>query len=439
MTIDGAARLDVVVIGCGTIGAAVGAALASTAWTVALYDTDAQRRAVLRAGGGFHERALASAFAKSMAEGWLQVVDRLTPQPRATQFIICTPTLAAPDGGFDRSGLECVTDEIAAVAQDGDAVFIRSTVPIGTTRALAARLQAAGRDLHFASMPDRSVEGCSFSDQFRVPHLIGGVDASSSVLAKTLLAPLGLVVDLGSAEAVEAAKLFANSWRAAMFATSNAMALVCETHGLDVREIFAGAAKDYPRFAPPRPGPVSGPCLPKDLTLLAAGVPGEDGVLLRSVMQSEAQIMARMVAMFATHLAGRVGAKIALLGMAFKGKPEVDDARGGVALTLAARLQAAMPEVELVGWDAAMQAGQIAKLGIVPEETLWAAAAAADIVVLCNDHPVFAQTDAVRLAQCVANGALIYDVAGGAAQWPRELPNSVVLRVFGRGVVNHAN
>ncbi|MDR3521243.1 MAG: nucleotide sugar dehydrogenase [Acidocella sp.] len=432
------AQFDAVVIGCGTIGAAVGVALASAGWAVALYDADPRRRATLREGGGFHEAALAGAISEAMTTGHLQVVDQLVRQPGAAKFIICTPTPVAADGGFDRAPLERVTDDIAAVAQDGDAVLVRSTVPVGTTRALAERLRGRGRNLHFAAVPDRSVEGRSFADQFSVPHLIGGVDAGSAMSAKTLLTRLGPVVDLGVAEAAEAAKLFANGWRAALFALSNAMASVCETHGLDVREIFAGAAKNYPRFAPPRPGPVAGPCLPKDLQLLAASVPGEAGVLLRGVMMSESQIMLRITDTLATHLAGRPGAKIALLGIAFKGQPEVDDARGGVALALAARLQAAMPGAELVGWDAAMPPGQTAKLGIKPAETLWAAAAAADIVVLCNDHPVFAQTDAARLAHSMAAGGLIYDVAGGAAQWPHELPNNVTLRVFGRGVAHHA-
>jgi nucleotide sugar dehydrogenase len=299
---------------------------------------------------------------------------------------------------------------------------------------MAAQAKARGLDLRFASTIDRSVEGRSFADQFSVPQIIGGVDEQAAARAAALFAPLGKVIDLGSAEAAEAAKLFCNAWRATLFAASNAMAMACETHGLDVYAIMAGASQDYPRFSPPRPGPVGGPCLPKDLVMLSACVPGKAAALLRGATDSESHLTRRIAAALDAHLAGRRGPlRVVLAGVAFKGRPPVDDARGSVALALAADLRARWPEASILGLDAAMTPRQIEEAGLLPAETLQDAAAGADLVVFCNDHSAFAQIDLAGLARVMARGGLIYDLHGVTRPLPAKAPNDVRRHILGQG------
>ncbi len=430
-----ALALDAIVIGCGMIGAAVGVALASKGMRIGLYDRDPRRRAELAGNGSaFAEPDMAQAMREATVAMRLRVLDGLGLQRLSAHYIVCTPTPVDEAGEFDPRALEAAMGEILDVAQSDDAIFIRSTVPIGATRSLAAQTNARGLDLRFASTIDRSVEGRGFADQFSVPQIIGGVDEQAAARAAALFAPLGQVIDLGSAEAAEAAKLFCNAWRATLFAASNAMAMACESHGLDLHAILAGASQDYPRFSPPRPGPVGGPCLPKDVTLLASSVAEDAAALLRGVMSSESHLRRRIASAFHAHLAGRRGPlRIALAGVAFKGRPPVDDARGSVALALASDLRARWPEALVLGLDAAMTPSQIEETGLLPAESLQDAAAGADLVVFCNDHSAFTQIDVAELARVMARGGLIYDLHGVTPPIYAALPNDVRRHVLGRG------
>ncbi len=78
---------------------------------------------------------------------------------------------------------------IAAVARPADLVCIRSTLPIGATRALAASFPSAG--LAFAACPDRSVAGNAYAEQFTVPHIVGGLDEAAGAQAEALFSSLG--------------------------------------------------------------------------------------------------------------------------------------------------------------------------------------------------------------------------------------------------------
>lgn len=404
--------------------------------SIALYDSDPVRRHKLLDvdTSGFVEPDLAYAMRSATLAKRLQVVDQLVSQTFPAHYIICVPTPIDEAGELVVDALYCTMQTIFEIAQADDAIFIRSTVPIGTTRRLAASARARGLDLRFASTPDRSIEGRSFADQFVVPQLIGAVDEQAAERAKALFASVGEVIDLACAEAAEAAKLFTNAWRITLFATSNAMAMACESHGLNVHAIFAATSSNYPRFSPPRPGPVGGPCLPKDISLLAASVPAEAGAIFRAVSESEVQLIAQVGAALDAHLVARQEPlRVALLGIAFKGKPEVDDVRGSVALGLVRHLRGQWPDAVLVGWDAVMTTSQIAKTGLIPAASLWDAANGASLVVICNDHPALVQFELESLASTMAKGALIYDLFGATLPFRAALPNQARHHILGCG------
>lgn len=71
----------------------------------------------------------------------------------------------------------------------------------------------------------------------------------------------------------EAVKLFCNVQRDIIFALSNQFALTSEALGLDISDIERAASAGYSCFQLSRPGPVAGPCLPKDVRLLDHSVP----------------------------------------------------------------------------------------------------------------------------------------------------------------------
>lgn len=423
-----------VVIGCGTIGLAFGVALASRGHKIALYDNAPGKRAAIADGMRFvREPEMARAGRAALDDGRISVLARLEMSAFPTNYIVCVPSPVNEAGAFDRSALDAVMAAIAEIAGPDDAVFIRSTLPIGTARGLAATMRDKGLALLFAATPDRSVEGRSFADQFTVPHLVGGVDCAAAERARSLLSSLGETIDLGKAEAAEAAKLFANAWRAATFAASNAMALACDAYDLDVQAIFAAASRDFPRFAPPRPGPFGGTCLPKDLALLEASVPQKARPFWQGVRAAETAFFQSIASRLDAHLEARPEPRrIVLAGIAFKGKPAVADCRGSVAVALGRHLCRQWPTADIIGWDAEMTDQQIEDAGFVAAHDLEIAARAADLLLFCNDHSALAEIDLERLSQASAAGALYFDLTGVTSPVRTNLSNTAMHCILGR-------
>jgi UDP-N-acetyl-D-mannosaminuronic acid dehydrogenase len=379
----------VVVVGCGAIGLPLAVAFASRGRAVLGYDIDAGRVEALRAGRpAMVEDGLEATLGEALSDGRIDFTATLLASTAARAFIVAVPTPAGPEG-FDDGPLRAALGSIAAVAADGDLVIVRSTTPIGTARALAT----AHPRLAFAACPDRSLSGRALADQFELPHIVGGVTERAGDAAQALLATLGRTVRVRDADTAEAVKLFANAHRDLVFAEANQFAMVCDAANLDFAEIAAAGADGYPRFTLARPGPVGGPCLTKDIHVLAASPALREtdlGMLLeaRRINQSLAPFVClRIMADLDT-----LGGAVAILGLAFKGRPAVADRRGAFAGQLASLLRPRGVDVRL--WDP----------GEGPVDSVLEGAS---VVVFANDHPGLA-----AIAPRLARGTVLYDMAG---------------------------
>jgi len=348
-------------------------------------------------------------------------------------FVVAVPTPWNDVAGFDAAPLDGAVAAVAKVARRGDLLLIRSTVPVGATRSIASRLARIVPDVDVASTPDRSVVGRSFREQFEVPHLIGGVTPAAATRAAALLSRIGRVRDVGNAEQAEAAKLLCNVLRDVSFGVANEVAAWCEERGLDMHAIAAAARDHYPRFALARPGPVGGPCLSKDTMLLLQGMDVDAGQTIRAAHAANAGVLIRAASAIAAHLANVPAPVIAIIGVAYKGTPPVDDIRGSAALNLAARFRELLPAARLRVWDAELSADRLEKLGFDPTSGAHEAAAGANVCVLANDHPAIAALDLRRLAAALAPGALLYDMSGITAGREALLPAGIAFSRIGTG------
>ncbi|MFI4973427.1 MAG: nucleotide sugar dehydrogenase [Caulobacterales bacterium] len=412
---------EVVVIGCGGVGLPLGVALASRYVRVLGVEIDSERTRRLCLGDpGLEDSRLAGALRTALDRGLIKFAETVEPADSERTWVIATPTPVGPDLRLDDRAIKAAFATVLAAARDGDLVMIRSTVPVGTTRAIANC--AAGCGLRFAACPDRTVAGNGFAEQLSTPHIVGGLDEAASNAAATVLAALGKVIRVSSPETAEALKLFTNVWRDGQFALANQLALYCDAAGLDFGEIRTAGRMDFPRFDPPRAGPVGGPCLTKDVHLLsqsAEAVGVSVPLLADARLLNESLIDHVANAVVAAARGWRTAPRVAVLGLAFKGVPPTLDRRGSVGLALLERLRAALPRAELRGWDP--QADEAADDGV-------GATTDADLVILCNDHPALG--DARRLGFC-ARGALVYDLCGVAPQACRA---DLRVRRFGTGL-----
>lgn len=411
-------ELDVVVVGCGAIGLPLAVAFASVGRRVTGIDTDPARVAALGQGRtGLMDEGLEPAFQEARASGRLSFGGGLAPASAMRAYVLTAPTPADGGHGWRRGPLDGAMTAALAVARPGEPICIRSTVPIGVTRAFAQR----GTSL-LAYCPDRTVAGRVFLGQFDTPHLVGAVTPRAGAMARDLFAQLGPVVEVGDPETAEAIKLLANIKRDLDFAFANQLALICEAAGIDAASVREAGARAYPRFSVARPGPAGGPCLTKDVRLLASSPALKDVDLTlllagRRLNEGLAEDIARRIDGVLEARGPGPGA-VAVLGLAFKGAPPTLDRRGGFAADLTAALLRHRPDLDLRTWDPAADPGPAARD---------AAVRGANVVVLANDHPALAA--AGDLADLMAPDGEIFDLCGIASP----LAGGRTLHRFGAG------
>ncbi len=401
--------MQAVIVGCGTIGLALGVALSSRGQNVILFDRDANKlEAISNQSFDAGELEMTEALHRGLQNRTIILSNALPHDVGGSTYIICIPTPTA-----DIGELISVVQQIAARATPNDAILIRSTVAIGSTRKLHSSASTlAGKSLLFASTPDRSVEGQTFSDQFSIPHLIGGMSEAASDRATALFSILGRSLSLNNPEEAEAAKIFSNTWRAGMFAMVNAMALIADDHALDLHAINAAASTDYPRFSPPRPGLIGGPCLPKDISLLIESENPASTAFFDGVRRSEFELERRIKRLALDQITTWPirPLNVAFLGLAFKGSPAVTDMRGSPALALARDLGTCEPDIHLKGWDPSPV--DASATGISMHASALEAAADCALVVLGHNHPAIIGLDLDELALRLPKQSLIVDLTG---------------------------
>ena len=406
---------NVVVVGCGQIGLPLALAFAESGVRVLGVDTHPGRLAALVAGRlePDHE-SLTGRLREALASGLLVFTDVPHSMDAQRAFIVTVPTPVDAQRRFIREPLDRALATVTAVAADDDLVVIRSTVPIGTTRSAAAK---ASRRFRWAACPDRSVAGRAFADQFEIPHIVSGLDARAREAALVLFSVLGEVRPVASPETAEALKLFANVQRDTAFALANQFALICEDVGVDFAELREAGAAGLPHFTMARPGPVGGPCLSKDVFLLLQPASGQEfgAELLLAARAVNARLVGRFSAAIRADLAAAGGGTVAILGLAFKGRPPVSDRADSFGVALQAELIAA--EISVKTWDPVSD----------PPEARASAIEGADVVVLANDH--HALVDISDIAR-ESPGCVVYDICGTA---DRRSASDLVLRVFGDG------
>jgi nucleotide sugar dehydrogenase len=297
---------------------------------------------------------------------------------------------------------------------------------VGTTRKVVKPiLDASGRTFDLAFCPERTLEGKALLELKTLPQVVGGIDASATFRASQLFSFLTpSVVRVNDPETAEMVKLVNNSQRDYIFAFANEVATMCDELGLAAAEVIASGNLGYPRANLPMPGPVGGPCLEKDPYILAQSLEdyGYRPALTIGARQWNEGLPQRAAAMVAAHhrdTAGAGPARIAVAGLAFKGRPETDDLRGSLAIPLIAQLRAQFPDAEFTGWDAVVAPEAIRALGLTPAATLEEAAAGASILVIQNNHECFSRIDLFALSRAMAQPALIYDL------WNQHDPRTV--------------
>lgn len=325
-------------------------------------------------------------------------------------IFIAVGTPEAPDGSADMKYVYSAVDEIADYMQSYKLVVDKSTVPVGTARALRermkVRLAALGKDLPFdvASNPEFLREGRAVGDFGNPDRIVLGV---ASERAEQMLRELYKVfarsnkpVIVTTPETAEMIKYASNAFLATKITFINEIANLCEQVGADALQVAAAMGKDgriSPKFLHPGPG-YGGSCFPKDTKALA-----DTGVKYNSpmtVVESVIRANERQKTLAAKKIIARFpdGGTIALLGLSFK--PETDDIRESPAVEIA-RTLLSDAHFTVRMYDPKAMDNTRAALG-TPENAVWCASAAetlsgADAVVIATEWSEFSALEFATL------------------------------------------
>lgn len=407
---------QVCILGLGYVGLTLAVVMAERGYRVVGVEINRETLRVLQSGTAhFYEVGLSLRLGRQIRLGNLRVTHDVIDAAQCTTFLITVGTPLGVDGNPQLDMVERVSRDIAKVITDDSLVILRSTVKIGTTRKVVKPiLEATGRRFQLAYCPERTIEGRALEELVRLPQIVGGDDPDAAWRAMQLFQRITpTTIRVSTLEAAELIKLLDNSYRDLFFSFGNEVALLCDAVGLDAAEVINAANTGYERTSIARPGLVGGPCLEKDPHILTASLQEVDfhPRLIATARTLNESLPAKIVESIKARVAnGDWPAKlrIAICGIAFKGRPETDDTRGTPTKYVIDALREQYPQADFVGQDFAVRPDVIAKFGLVPV-SIDEAFAAAHLVVVTNNNSKYEWLDIDRQVEQMARPGIVFD------------------------------
>ena len=410
--------LKVTVIGLGYLGATHSVAMSKLGHRVIGIEVNPEKIEQLRSGhAGFFEPGLDQALQEELASGRLSFQESHDEQSAdADIHFLCVGTPQASGTlAADTSYLYSAIADLAHHLKPGALVVGKSTVPVGTAKALTGKLsELAGFEADLSWNPEFLREGNALADSLRPDRIVIGVtNASAEAKLREVYEPMIasgvpiIVTDLATAELVKGA---ANAFLATKISFINAMAEIAEVSGADANLLATAIGYDERignKFLRNGVG-FGGGCLPKDIRALMAraeelGV-GESVAYLKEIDKINLRRRIRVIDLLKEELGDLSAKKVLVLGAAFK--PDSDDVRDSPALDIALLAHNAGADV-LVHDPIALAGVNKKHPELKTEQNLALSFAGVDAIVLATEWKEYRELDPNQVASVVGRKFII--------------------------------
>jgi UDPglucose 6-dehydrogenase len=371
---------------------------------------------LLRGEIPFYEPGLDRLVLKNVKEQRLSFTNSLAEGMTSADVVfIAVQTPMSESGEADLQYVMKVGEEIGGLLTDYKVVVTKSTVPVGTNRALRKVIASKLKnpvEFDMASNPEFLREGSSIEDFMRPDRVVIGTEtARAEQLLREIYRPLFLldtpIVKTGI-ETAELVKYASNSFLAVKISFINEIAQLAERVGADVFDVARAMGLDKrigAKFLHPGLG-FGGSCLPKDTNAIVhiAREAGGDMSIVRKAIEVNRDIPGRALAK-AERLAGKLdGKRVALIGLAFK--PNTDDIRSAASLELVRLLKAKGCEIRAHD-PAAMDNFKVFHPELTYCGSPYEACEGATIAILVTEWNQYRQLDFAWLAETMAGNTFL--------------------------------
>jgi len=413
------AGMRIGVLGAGYVGLVTGACLAEFGHRVGCLDVDEAKVAALGRGEvPIYEPGLDELVGRGVESGRLSFeTDYGLVVPEADVVFVAVGTPSDAEGRADLSQVMGAVEAAAPLLKPGVVVVMKSTVPVGTTAAVRARIAGLrpGLDVGVSMNPEFLRQGAAVEDFLRPDRVVIGTDTvAAEMVLRAVYQPLltaGTPVVFTNVESAELIKYASNAFLAIKLSFINEVADLCEVVGGRIDEVARGVGLD-PRinsyYLSPGPG-FGGSCLPKDTqallhTTVSFGTPSR---VVSAAVEANRDRRRRIAERIAAEVGGDLeGRRIAVLGLTFKAN--TDDLRESPAVEVIrelVRLGAKVRAYDPHGMERARSRLPEVDMAADPYD----AADGADAVAILTEWAEFATLDLTRLRRLL-NEPIVVDL-----------------------------
>jgi UDP-N-acetyl-D-glucosamine dehydrogenase len=340
---DGSAVLGVV--GLGYVGLPLVTEMAKAGFRVIGFDVAKDRVDLLNSGESYIPDIPTDVLRPLVEAGLISATTDFSRASECDGIAICVPTpldeMKEPDTSYMESAARAIMPHLHADML----VTLESTTYPGTTEEVVQPILeesglTVGTDLFLAFSPERVDPGNEKWQTRNTPKVVGGVTPACTEAAVAMYSRfIDTIVPVSSTRAAEMTKLLENIFRCVNIALMNELLVVSERMGINIWEVVEAAKTKPFGFMPFYPGPgLGGHCIPIDpfyLSWKARQFDLHTEFIELAGKTNEAMpyyVVSRLMDALNTHRKSLAGAKVLVLGVAYKAN--IDDMRESPAIKI---------------------------------------------------------------------------------------------------------